>query len=377
MVNYGLILLNVLLFFWQYLVGREGYYPFMLHTASPEMYQFISYAFLHDGIMHLLGNMLFLYIFGNSVNDKMGHLNYLLFYLGAAVFSGAGFAWFTQSMAPLLGASGAIAGVTTAYLVLFPRARVTVLLWFFLITTFEVSSLVLIALKLVLYDNIIEPQLSQGGSRVAYTAHLLGYLYGFVLPLVMLYFRVLARDQFDLLALLDRWNRRQTFARAMSDPYTQARAKYGRVARNPQQGEKSTVTLKPVKEDPQAKRIGELRARVGQMVGTGNLSGAARLYEQLRDMDADHVLPPGHQLQVGNQLMSEGQYPQAASAYETLIKHYPRHDHRDQVRLLLGIIYARYLDQPELARMNLEAAMAELRDEGQRRMCQQELDRLR
>ena len=99
----------------------------MLHPATPELWQFVSYAFLHGGIAHLGGNMLFLFIFGNNVNDKLGGVGYLCFYLAGAVFSGIGHSM--VSATPILGASGAVAAVTGAYLVLFPRSMVRVFYW--------------------------------------------------------------------------------------------------------------------------------------------------------------------------------------------------------------------------------------------------------
>ena len=102
---------------------------FFLDPRMPQLYQFVSYAFLHGGWMHLIGNMLFLYIFGNNVNDKLGNVGYFLLYLGGAIFSGLGHALFSNS--PVLGASGAVAAVTGAYMVLFPKTYVHVFSGYF------------------------------------------------------------------------------------------------------------------------------------------------------------------------------------------------------------------------------------------------------
>ena len=90
----------------------------VLNPLDPSLPTFITYSLLHENLMHLASNMLFLYIFGNNVNDKMGHLAYLGFYLSGAVFAGVGYA--ATSTQPVLGASGAVSAVTGAYLVLFP-----------------------------------------------------------------------------------------------------------------------------------------------------------------------------------------------------------------------------------------------------------------
>tara|TARA_R110000868_G_scaffold42724_1_gene144201 strand:- start:198 stop:896 length:699 start_codon:yes stop_codon:yes gene_type:complete len=88
----------------------------------------VSYAFFHGSWMHLLGNMLFLWVFGDNIEDALGHLRYLLFYLLSAAGGGYAHAFFNAaSEAPLIGASGAVAGVVAAYLILHPRVKIWVL----------------------------------------------------------------------------------------------------------------------------------------------------------------------------------------------------------------------------------------------------------
>lgn len=94
----------------------------------PETLTFLTYSFLHGDWFHLLGNMLFLWVFGDNVEDSMGHIKYLFFYLICAAAAGAGHAFvFAQAEAPLIGASGAVAGIIAAYLILYPKMRVWVL----------------------------------------------------------------------------------------------------------------------------------------------------------------------------------------------------------------------------------------------------------
>jgi len=121
--------------------------PFMLHPEHPYIWQFVTYAFLHGSVMHIVGNMFFLYIFGNNVNDKLGNIGYLCFYLASAVFSGIGHSLLSYNS--VLGASGAVAAVTGAYLVLLPNSLITVVYWFFFIGTVEIRALYFIALKLI------------------------------------------------------------------------------------------------------------------------------------------------------------------------------------------------------------------------------------
>jgi len=164
--NYALIAVNVIIFFLTYgphrhlVAGQLVVVPvrhwaeqFMLTPDGWHLWQFVSYAFLHGGLMHIIGNMYFLYLFGNNVNDKLGHTGYLCLYLGGSVFAGIGHIILHTN--PVLGASGAVAAVTGAYLVLFPQTLITILYWFFFIGTMEVPALYFIIFKLIVWDNIV------------------------------------------------------------------------------------------------------------------------------------------------------------------------------------------------------------------------------
>ncbi|MFH1882167.1 MAG: rhomboid family intramembrane serine protease, partial [Planctomycetota bacterium] len=200
--NYALIAVNLFVFFLEYqthpLTGNLEFRPwvqhFMLTGVRPQLWQFVSYAFLHGGLMHIIGNMFFLYLFGNNVNDKLGNIGYLCFYLGGAVFSGIGH--ILVSGADVLGASGAVAAVTGAYLVLFPQALISILYWFFFIGTIEVPALYFIGIKMILIDNVI----AQSTAYVAYDAHLAGYAFGIAAMVVMLATGLISTSSFDLWA---------------------------------------------------------------------------------------------------------------------------------------------------------------------------------
>lgn len=95
---------------------------------QPDWLSLVTYCFLHGGFMHLLGNMLFLWVFGDNVEDAMGHTRYLIFYLACAGVAGLAYAVMdVRSEVPLIGASGAVSGVVAAYLMLHPRVKVWVL----------------------------------------------------------------------------------------------------------------------------------------------------------------------------------------------------------------------------------------------------------
>ena len=373
--NYAIIAANFLAFMVLDVTGSEslGHIKnniLALDGSAPEWWQFISYQFVHGDIWHLGGNMLFLWVFGNSVNSKFGNLPYALFYLSAGIFAGWGFT-INHDLA-LIGASGSIAAITTTFMVLFPRSKVLFLFFFILITVFELPSLWVILFKVVLWDNILGPWLMGGGADVAYEVHLLGYGYGFAATLALQLCGVLSRDQFDLLAVLKRWNQRRAFSSAMSDPQAQARGKYGKVAR-------PIVLDDGQRRDLEARldRITELRAKIHEALASATGSGAAvDYYEQLTQLNPDQCLPRQQQLSIARLLYSSNKYPQAAGAFEMYLKQYPKDREINETRLLVGIIYARDLEQYEAAEGHLKLALDSLIDDSRKQQCQQWLDRV-
>src|SRR4051812_36641438 len=111
-MNWALIAANIVMYIVQLRLWGNRPPPIALDPVDPQLLHYFTYMFLHGGIMHLLGNMMVLYIFGNNVNDKMGHFGYLAFYLAGGVFSGMCFLLLGGGgRLPLLGASGAIFAV--------------------------------------------------------------------------------------------------------------------------------------------------------------------------------------------------------------------------------------------------------------------------
>ncbi|HVB26397.1 MAG TPA: rhomboid family intramembrane serine protease [Mycobacteriales bacterium] len=147
----------------------------------------VLYAmFLHGGWLHLLGNMLFLYVFGNNVEDRLGRLRYLAFYLGCGYIAAYGFAVANAgSTAPLIGASGAIAGVLGAYLVLYPKVRVTSLVPFLFFLPVRLPAWLVLGSWFLLQWLYSAGAAVAGGAGVAYLAHVVGFLVGALTVLVL------------------------------------------------------------------------------------------------------------------------------------------------------------------------------------------------
>jgi membrane associated rhomboid family serine protease len=145
----------------------------------------LTAMFVHAGWLHLLGNMLFLLIFGNNVEDRFGRVRYLLFYLLCGYVAAYGFALLNPGSAgPLVGASGAIAGVLGAYLALFPRARVWSLVPFLFFIPLRIPAWLVLGMWFVLqWAYAVGGVAGTGG--VAYVAHVFGFVTGLVIGLAV------------------------------------------------------------------------------------------------------------------------------------------------------------------------------------------------
>lgn len=190
-VNYSLLTLNIaVFFFWQQntetFFQKFGLIPshlIQLPLALQEYFTVISSMFLHGGLAHLFGNMLYLWIFGDNIEYIIGHRRYLLFYL--TVGAGAALAQILfdpASSVPMVGASGAISGVLGAYLLKFPRNRVSVLFFFiFIVRIVRVPALIVLSFWFLmqLFNSYAGGGSEAGG--VAWFSHIGGFVSGFVL----------------------------------------------------------------------------------------------------------------------------------------------------------------------------------------------------
>jgi len=340
----------------------------MLTPGKLRLWQLVTYAFLHHDYLHIIGNMFFLYVFGKNVNDKLGHLGYLALYLAGAVFSGVGHTLLhLSSPIPTLGASGAVAAVTGAYLALFPQTLLTVFYWlFFFIGTMEIYALYFIGFKLIFWDNILERRIP----NVAYDAHLSGYAFGIGAILVLLATGLIKSSTFDLLAMIKRWNRRRQYRDAVSGGYDPFSA----------QQMSRQIKVKEVKKTAsqlqQEEKITQLRNEIASRITQRNLPAAAKIYLELMAVDSEQILPRQYLLDIANQLAADNKPSQAAQAYEQFLTHYSSYEYVEQVELMLGILYSRYLQNSDLAVKHLQNALKKLSDPGQLKMCQDELAKL-
>ncbi len=156
-----LIVVNCAVYVYEVVLGTDGAERFMsayaliprnlfslhpAHTAIPAAATLITSMFLHGGLLHIAGNMLYLWIFGNNIEDSMGHARFIAFYFLCGTIAAYGHAALNSTSAvPMIGASGAISGVLGAYLMLYPRARVQTLVIFgFFIRTVEIPAMIVL-----------------------------------------------------------------------------------------------------------------------------------------------------------------------------------------------------------------------------------------
>ncbi|MDA8157424.1 MAG: rhomboid family intramembrane serine protease [Actinomycetota bacterium] len=169
----------------QWIANNYGAIPYNLVTLSSAqpvgpITSIFTSMFIHGGFLHIAGNMLYLWIFGTNIEDRMGHLRFLVFYLIAGVIAAyANAIAVPDSGLPMVGASGAISGVLGAYLLLFPRAQVyTILFLGFFVQVIRLPALIVIGFwAIIQFASGIFSRLGPGGG-IAYFAHIGGFLFG-------------------------------------------------------------------------------------------------------------------------------------------------------------------------------------------------------
>lgn len=213
-VTYTLVVLNVLIFIYELsltppqlerffqlyaVIPRElttSFSDITVNQPIPEPLTLITSQFLHGGLAHIFGNMLFLWIFGNNIEDQLGHLKYLIFYLACGALAALS-QWFfsIQSALPSLGASGAIAGVLGAYILRFPHARIRTLIFLGPFITFpRIPAIFFLGIwffQQALYGVAslnVPSNIGMESGGVAYFAHIGGFVFGAILgPLLGLF----------------------------------------------------------------------------------------------------------------------------------------------------------------------------------------------
>ncbi|KAA0258433.1 rhomboid family intramembrane serine protease [Deferribacter autotrophicus] len=200
-INYLIIIISVLVFIYEKNLGTKlslffvnyGVVPVKLfaplHDVSlwEKIIPFFTSIFIHGGFFHLLFNMYFLYVFGDNVEDEFGHVKYFLFYIFCGLTAAiTQVVMYPQSSIPMIGASGAIAGVMGSYFILFPQAKVKTLIFIlFFITVIDVPAVVFLGLWFFIQflNSMVQSTLDSAGG-VAWWAHISGFVTGVIISII-------------------------------------------------------------------------------------------------------------------------------------------------------------------------------------------------
>lgn len=347
LVNHLLIAACVVVFLIQVTTQPEtGTSRWMIETTlDPRHFRWwnlLSYQFLHGGPMHLLGNMLFLWVFGPNIEDRLGRLAYLGFFLMGGAAAGGLHALFESS--PVIGASGSIAAVTGAYIVFFPRTHIRVLLFFFLIGVYSIPSLWFIGFAIA-RDLFFQGVESTGGgaSGVAHLAHLGGYAFGIGVASALLALRVVPREPYDLVSLMKQAKRRRDFravAATGRSPWEHEGNRVRRAGREP--------------ADRAREELSRRRAALAEAVRTKDRRSAIERYLALSAEAPVASLGDGPQLELARWLFEDGHYPEADAAFAAFLDQNKSGPEADRVRLMRALIGARYAHDPAGAMAHLD-----------------------
>lgn len=362
--TYGLIAVNAVIFIAQVLFAGErsgvsnAISPFVLGPGSG-LWTYITYQFLHGDIWHFAGNMLVLFVFGPNVEDRFGRWWFLLFYLVGGTFAGA--VHMLVDGTRVLGASGSIAAVTGAYLILFPRTRIKAFLFFFVIMPVIIPAPWIIGFA-IFKDVALR---SVGSGNVATAAHLGGYATGIGVAWGLLATGLLSREPYDLFTMLKQSRRRRAYRDLATkhDFYTGGEAK----AAPPSPPKRRQATPENTERDDQRMRM---RANVARAVGKGDADAAERAFRALLDAHATDTLARAMQLSLANLLFAAHKREPAAAAYEGFLRANPTDPESPRVRLMLALIYARDLNDPTRAKELLAACENRLRTDDERKLCE-------
>lgn len=372
MVTYALLAVNVLAFLWQSAATKNlpdiiagPVAGLVLEPGASGWWTWLTYAFLHGGPMHLIGNMVFFWVFAQAVEDRLGRVGFAAFYLVGAVATGFAHALFKDN--PVVGASGAVACCTGAYLVLFPLAGVRVLVFFVLIGVFVLPAWVFIALAMA-RDVLM---LGMGSHRVAVEAHLGGYAYGFAVAFVLLALRLVPRQPYDLFTAFNQKRRRGQIRSAV-----ERRGPHQPIAGKPQK------RLRPAPTQHPADGADELRRGIASALAERRPGSAATMYRRLVDGHPAEAarLPRDSQLDLANTLYQREHHDLAARAYEDFLRAHPGDAEAPMVRVLLARVLAGPMagpmGDPLRAKELLRRALLELHDPQLQALARADLDAL-
>ncbi len=373
LVTIGLIGLNVLIFSFTQLpgllspgggligaqetaVGKSFLANTELSRAAFHWWTLISYALLHANFWHIGGNMLMLWVFGQCVEEKLGRIGFAALYLtgGAA----AGLAHVAFSSGSVVGASGAVAAVTGAFLVLMPRIHIKCLLFFFIVGIYMIPAWWFIAFAIA-KDFVLTGTKTAG--NVATLAHIGGYIWGIAVAAALMTFKVLPREGYDLISIFKQSQRRREIRSAMeaaghggTRQPSPARGMFGGESTPPEAFDADGKAILP----PADARTMQLRAELMDRIDHADWSRAKALMNELvMDRGPEHplaTLPREKQLLLSNGMLQAGYATEAARGYRQFLTLYRTDAEVPKIKVLLALVLSRYLSDPVGAKKVIE-----------------------
>lgn len=356
LMHYVIMAVNVAVFIYMFMLPErelgELVDRFALFSSPDrfEWHQFVTSIFLHAGPLHLGFNMLFLWIVGDNVEDRLGHVGYLFFYIVVGVVGGAvhmATVFGTLSAAkPCVGASGAVSGVMAAYVVFFPNARIKIFYWvWWIVNVIYVSAKwaigFWIAQQVLLYFLV-------SNSGVAYGAHVGGFMAGLLIALA-------ARSKLKPYDPVGRilgaeptesaWTQEASWQQPPDYVFTQ---------------EQPPPVVEPVEPvgvtpKPETSVRSGLKEQLAHAVNAGQTAEALHIYDRLSRYGGP-VLSAGVLLRLAHLLVEHTEYDRAVRIYEDYLKHYPLGEQAVEVAFRVGMIHSRNTRDYVRARTPLERA---------------------
>lgn len=377
-VNETIVIINLLV----YIIGLVGYnFEWFERNAVAtwghfwmddfKIWQLFTYQFIHDpfSIWHIAFNLLFLWVFGNAVESRLGRTGYLCFYLTAGIVAGLAHG-IADPTHPVIGASGAIAGVTGGFLALFPRARIKILFFFFIVGIWFIPATWFILFYFAI--DILKQTMSMfgGSGNVAYAAHIAGNVFGFSICFALLATNVLKREEYDIFFLFKQQRRRA----ALRQTVKQNPGVWDQPGSGTPEQVSSKMKVKPLSERDM--RYAEQRSEISQLLKEHDLEGAAAKYKVLLKFETNATMPEARQLDLANYFYQQDDIHNAAKAYELLLKAFPTCRDAVSAKLILAIIYTRKNRKASRAKELIEEVKPRLQSDGERALAEQLLEEL-
>ena len=295
-------------------------------SANFHYWSLLTYQFVHDDWLHIIFNMIFLLPFGKTVEDRMGHLFFALFYLGCGAIS-AYIYILSYSNALVIGASGSVCAVVAAFIVIAPKTKVHVLFIFFIIGVYAVPSILLITF-FVLVDtfNLLTNLLSVNPSRTAWVVHLVGYASGFIFTFLALSFGLIKSSEFDLQMMIRQYRRRKIM--------------------------KKCIVASPVfneNNDSVQNQESAIRLEISEEAHRGSIEKASSMYfKAIEEQPSLKIDRRTHHL-IGSTLLQHNKTKAGVEVFERYLVEHKEAKDCPEIALLLAAKYARNLDNSKRA----------------------------